>query len=356
MPPFGGGKESNMVTIKDVAKAAGVSVSTVSLVINDSELVKLETRYKVLQKIEELNYIPNQYARSLVTKRKNVIGLTWMTYNDSTDWFSFNGHADTYLTEMLPSIEKEVNLSNYSMLLEHYSINNNEKSLPSIMKDEKVDGMLIMGGIINDTVLARIKSSNMPTVLLGSRHDDFDYVDTDPTLGVYKATKYLLEQGHKDIVFINTVAYSQSSERKLVGFKKAMEENGVQIKEGWVGQSDYSGQGAYNVMKEMWESGIRPTAILGGYDCIALGALRFLSNEGLRCPEDISVIGYEDNILAEYSNPPLTTIRVFKRKLGLEACKVLFNRIKKPNAKNVKLIIEPELEIRGSVRNINEQK
>lgn len=346
-------ENNKCVTIKDVAKAAGVSVSTVSLVINESDLVKLETRYKVLQTIKELNYIPNQYARSLVTKRKNVIGLTWMTYNDSTDWFSFKGHADTYLTEMLPSIEKEVNLSNYSMLLEHYSINNAEKTLPSIMKDEKVDGMLILGGIVNDTVFEKIKSSNLPTVLLGSRHEEFDYVDTDPALGIYKATKYLLEQGHKEIAFINTVEYSQSSERKLQGFQRAMKEEGIKIKEGWVGQSDYSGQGAYNVMKEMWENGIRPTAIIGGYDCIALGALRFLTSRGLRCPEDISIIGYEDNILAEYSNPPLTTVRVFKRKLGTEACRVLFNRIKKPNAKNVRLIIEPELAIRESVRKIN---
>ena len=340
------------ITIKDVAKASGVSVSTVSLVINDSDLVKMETRYKVLQKMKELNYIPNQYARSLVTKRKNVIGLTWMTYNDSADWFSFKGHADTYLTEMLPSIEKEVNLSNYSMLLEHYCINNSEETLPSIMRDEKVDGMLIMGGIVNDEVLARIKSVNLPTVLIGSRHEEFDYVDTDPTLGIYKGTKYLLDHGHKDIVFINTSGYSQSSERKLLGFQKAMEEEGLQIKEGWIGESDYSGQCAYNVMKKMWENGIRPTAIIGGYDCITLGALRYLLEKGLRCPEDISAVGFEDNILAEYSYPPLTTVRVFKTKLGLEACKVLFNRIKKPNAKNVRLIIEPELEIRGSVTSI----
>lgn len=340
------------ITIKDVAKAAGVSISTVSLVLNDSDLVKMETRYKVIQKMKELNYIPNQYARSLVTKRKNVIGLTWMTYNESTDWFSFSGHADTYLTEMLPSIEKEVNASNYSMLLEHYSINNSEELLPSIMRNEKVDGMLIMGGIVNDFVLEGIRNTNLPTVLIGSRHDLFDYVDTDSALGIYKGTMYLLDNGHTDIVFINTSTYSQSSDRKMAGFKLAMEERGEKIKEGWVGESDYSGQCAYNVMKNMWENGVHPTAIIGGYDCITLGALRYLLDQGLRCPDDISAVGFEDNILAEYSNPPLTTIRIFKRKLGLEACRVLFNRIKKPNAKSVRLIIEPELEIRASVKNI----
>lgn len=340
------------VTIKDVAKAAGVSVSTVSLVINNSDLVKMETRYKVLQKMKELNYTPNQYARSLVTKRKNVIGLTWMTYNDSTDWFSFGGHADTYLSEMLPSIEREVNASNYSMLLEHYSINNIKDPLPSIMRNDKVDGMLIMGGIVNDEVLCRIRKTNIPTVLLGSRHDEFDYVDTDPELGVYKSTKYLIENGHKDIVFINTTGFSQSSERKMMGFKRAMEEAGLEIKDGWIDESDFSGQCAYNVMKKMWENGIHPSAIIGGYDCITLGCLRYLFEQGLRCPRDISAIGFEDNILAEYSNPPLTTVRIFKKQLGLEACRVLFNRIKKQNAKAVRLVIEPELQIRGSVRNI----
>jgi DNA-binding LacI/PurR family transcriptional regulator len=220
------------------------------------------------------------------------------------------------------------------------------------MRDEKVDGMLIMGGIVNNEVLSRIRKANMPTVLLGSRHDEFDYVDTDPELGIYKGTRYLLENGHKDIAFINTTKFSQSSERKMMGFKRAMAEAGLEIKDGWVDESDYSGQCAYNVMKRMWDNGIHPTAIIGGYDCITLGCLRYLFEQGQQCPRDISAIGFEDNILAEYSNPPLTTVRVFKKQLGLEACRVLFNRIKKQNAKAVRLIIEPELQIRGSVRNI----
>ncbi len=339
-------------TIKDVAKAANVSVSTVSLVLNNSELVKMETKYKVLRVIKELRYIPNQYARSLVTKRKNIIGVALMTYNESTNWFTFNGHVDTYLTEVLPSIGKEINKSNYSMLLEYFCTKNPTKELPSIMKADRVDGMLLAGGIINDDVLIKIQEVKIPTVLVGSRHENLDYVDTDPEKGIYLGVRYLIENGHTDIVFINGSQYSQSSKRKLNGFKIAMEEAKLEFRADWVGQADYSGQSAYKVMRDMWDKGIRPTAVLGGYDGITIGALRFLYDQGLHCPKDVSAIGFEDSILAEFCYPPLTVIKVHKEQMGLEACRVLLNRIKKPNAKVVKLIIEPQLTVRESVRKI----
>ena len=340
------------ITIKDVAKAADVSVSTVSLVINNSSLVKLETRYKVLQTIKELNYKPNESARSLVTKTKKVIGVAWPTTNSSTNWFSFEGHTDTYLSELLPSIEKEINKSNYSMMLEHFRINDSDAFLPSIMDSTKVDGMLVTGGIVSDEVLQRIQEANIPTVLVGSRSPNLDYVDTDPELGMYKSTKYLIEKGHKDIVFINGPDASQSSARKLNGFYRAMEEQALPIKDEWVTQAEYSGAAAYRAMSNIWDMNIRPTAIIGGFDCITIGALRFLHEKGLSCPNDISAMGFEDSILAEYSYPPLTTVRVHKEQIGIEACKILLNRINKPTAMKVKLIIEPDLIIRGSVKQI----
>ncbi|MFL0247283.1 LacI family DNA-binding transcriptional regulator [Candidatus Clostridium stratigraminis] len=339
-------------TIKDVAKAASVSVSTVSLVINNSNLVKLETRYKVLQAIKELNYKPNEYARSLVTKTKKVIGVAWPTTISSTILFSFEGHTDTYLSELLPSIEKEINKSNYSMMLEHFRINDPSTFLPSIMDNTKVDGMLVTGGIVSDEVLQRIQEVKIPTVLVGSRHNNLDYVDTDPELGMYKSTKYLIEMGHKDIAFINGPDESQSSARKLSGFYRAMKEHDLPINDKWITKAEYSGAAAYRAMSDLWDMNIRPTAIIGGFDCITIGALRFLYEKGLNCPNDVSAIGFEDSILAEYSYPPLTTVRIHKEQIGIESCKILLNRINKPTAKKVKLIIEPELILRGSVKHL----
>lgn len=342
-----------MATIKDVAKLAGVSISTVSLVINDSDLVKMETRYKVESAIEELNYTPNLYARSLVTKKKNVIGVTWLTYKRSTNWFSFNGHTDTYLTEMIPSIEKQVNLNNSSLSLEHYSINDMKNKLPSIMKNEKVDGCLIVGGIVNEEFYDHLGNSNIPVVLVGSRHSKFDYVDTDPRLGIYKATKHLIENGHREIAFINTPSLSQSSDRKLQGYLDAMKESNLPIDSKLIDESEFSGKSAYDIMGKMWNNGIRVTGIVTGYDGIAVGIIKFLQTKNVLCPRDVSVVGFEDSIIAEFSNPALTTVKVHKRTLGQKACLVLFNRIKNAKAKLVNLIIEPDIVIRESTRNIS---
>lgn len=341
-----------MVTIKDIAKVVGVSPSTVSLALNNSNLVKLETKYKVLQVARELNYTPNQYARSLVTKENRIIGVAWMTNSESTNISSFDGHSDTYLTEMIPSISKEIIKSNYSMLFEHYHINDSSMQLPSIMNNNRVDGMLIFGGIVNDSFLERIKASRIPTVLVGSRHDEIDYVDTDPEVGIFLATEHLILKGHRDIVFINSSKSSQSSARKLKGFISAMNKYGVTIRNGCLAQAEFSGKAAYDVMHSLWEKGVCPTAIVGGYDAISIGALRFLYEKGYSCPGDISVIGFEDNILADYSFPPLTTVKINKSLIGLSACKVLIDRIQRPNAKKVHLIIKPELLIRESTKSL----
>lgn len=341
-----------MATIKDVAKAVGVSPATVSLALNDSKLVKLETKYMIIKAAEELNYTPNHYARSLVTKENKVIGLAWMTNTESTNLATFDGHTDTYLTEMISSLANEIMRLNYSMLFEHYHTNISPIQLPSIMEINRVDGMLIVGGIVSDEILDRIYAANIPTVLIGSRHAELDYVDTDPELGIYMATKHLILNGHRKIVFINSSKCSQASARKLRGFYKAMDEYGISINDKCIAHAQFSGKAAYDVIRGMWEEGIRPTAIVSGYDSIAVGALRYLYELGLRCPEDISVIGFEDNILADYCYPPLTTVRIHKSQIGVEACKVLVNRINKPNAKKVRLLIKPELFIRSSTRKL----
>lgn len=340
------------VTIKDVAKAANVSISTVSLVINNSDLVKMETRYKVEQAIKELGYTPNLSARSLVTKKNRVIGVALMTCNSSTNWFSFDEHVDTYLTEILPSIEKEINKSKYSMLLEHFCANGGDKKLPTVMSADRVDGMLIAGGLISDQLLAEIEAVEIPTVLIGSRSDILDYVDSDTTKGVYLGTRHLIENGHREIAFINSSIYSQTSERKLKGFEMALKEAGLALNQDWVRHAAYSGKAGYEAMLDLWKEGVRPTAILAGHESIAIGALHFLYDQGLRCPDDVSIVSYEDSILAEFNYPPLTTIKVPKEQMGQEACRVLLNRLKRPNAKTVELIIEPILRKRKSVRQI----
>jgi DNA-binding LacI/PurR family transcriptional regulator len=251
---------------------------------------------------------------------------------------------------MLDAIEAEMNSADYSMLLDSVYFDPSRFNLPTIMDANRVDGMLFMMGIVSEEHVARIKQTGIPTVLVGSRHKNLDYVDTDAEKGMYLATKYLLEQGHREIAFINGPDISQSSTRKMDGITKALREHKLAIQAEMRGQGAFNGETGYQEIKRIWESGARPTAIIGGADSIAIGAMRYFHEIGLSCPQDISIIGFEDGLLAEYAIPPLTTVRIHKSQMGALACNVLINRINNAHVNYVKIVKEPDLVIRQSVR------
>ncbi len=340
-----------MATIKDVAKRAGVSISTVSLVINNNPIVNDKTRDIVLQAVEDLNYQPNQYARSLVTKQKKVIGLVRMLHSTGIQdekSYSFKSIADTYVSEMLKSIEDEIKKTDYSMLIE-WTFSDLSPDMPSIMDANRVDGMLFAGGFIDNQLIERIIETKIPSVLVGARHDALDYVDSDAEQGICSITEYLIRQGHKDILFVNSPGTSQSSKRKYAGFIRALETAGMPMRKEYLTSSGFSGQMAYDVVEDAWSAGLRPTAIVAGADSQALGVIRFLYSKGLKCPQDVSVTGFEDSVLAEYATPALTTVAVHKEKIGVEACRLLLNRIDHPDAPLGQTILSPTLVTRSSV-------
>ena len=181
--------EAAMATIRDVAKYANVSISTVSLVLNNSQAVKHETKYKVYEAIKALNYIPNQSARSLVTKHSRVIGVIKGMEHVQNTIYSFEGLVDTYLSEMLHSIETQIEQNQYSMMID-WCFNPEEEALyVPVMDPSKVDGLLYVGGFLSDGVAQRILQTGIPAVLIGSRHEAFDYVDTMPEKGILQAVR-----------------------------------------------------------------------------------------------------------------------------------------------------------------------
>lgn len=341
-----------MTTIKDVAKHAGVSVSTVSLVLNNSPAVKHETRYRVLNSIKELRYQRNDYARSLVTKEKKIIGVVKLVDDTSTASSSFDKVVDTYITEMLRTIEVEIEKAGYSMLIEwdyHFS---KKEPLPLIVAGNKVDGALLVGGFNMNMDAPKLLETKVPMVLVGARHDHFDYVDTASEQGIRMAMEFFFQNGHRDIAFVNGPNTSQSSERKMAGFLQAAQAQGMPYREEYVASGNFTGRDGYNAIRRIWESGARPTAVLAATDGMALGVMRYLHEKGIYCPKDISIIGFEDGLLAEYSVPPLTSVSVRKDTIGAEASKILINRIANSKAQLVRLVVEPKLVVRESVRNL----
>jgi DNA-binding LacI/PurR family transcriptional regulator len=333
-------------TIKDVAKHAGVSVSTVSLVINNSPVVKLGTRKKVLDIIKECGYKPNQNARSLVTKSTRVIGLIHMTDENTPSPYSFDSTIDTYMNEMIWSIESVAHRNNYSILLGWYNVLE-PLNFPDLIDINKVDGIISVGGIITDEFITYLSKSGIPAVLVGARSPKVDYIDVDGEKAIFLTTGYLINKGFKKIVFINGTEISQQCERKMTGFTRAVENRGIKT---WVLSCLFNGQAAYNAFAGVWETNDeKPDAVVCATDFMAVGVIRYLNDHGLGCPEDVSVIGFEDGLLAAYGVPALSTVHIHKDRLGAEACEILFNRFRNPKARRVGRIIEPSLVIRKSV-------
>jgi DNA-binding LacI/PurR family transcriptional regulator len=340
----------NVATLKDVARLAGVSISTASFSLNGGAKVREETRRRIDQAAATLHYVPNASARSLVTQKNLVIGVIRCTDKLDDSFYAFDTTIDTYLSEMLKSIEQESVRFGYSLMVDWANTHDNGSHLSSLYETGKVDGILMVGGIVEEGLPARLKERQIPTVMVGSRNEYFDYVDTDYAKAMMMAVEYLVKNGHRKIAFLGGPDTSQTSAIKLKGFRKAMDDASLEVREDWLGKGDFSGLAGYEAMKGIWEKGGRPTAIVAAVDCIGLGALRYLHEQKVYCPDDISLVGYEDGLLAEYSIPPLTTVSSEKQLLGKEACRILIDRIKSPDTPLEQIIVNPVLKVRESVR------
>lgn len=338
------------VTILDVAREAGVSKSTVSLVINNSEHVKLETQYKVRQAIEKLGYTPNLAARELTTSRTHTFGLIFLTSNMYHSPYAFSSICETLLYDTSNGIYSGLNNTDYTLLVERFSVMEGSDAIPELIKSGRLEGVFLIGGLFNNHFIEVLQKQELPVVIIGCQHEGFDSISVDAEKVGYLGAKYLFQNGHKEIAFINGPITSSNSQKKLSGIQRAISEFNMDPSSVRIIHTNYSGKGGYTALHSLWEEGVRPDAVFGASDGITSGAMRLLYEKGVRIPDDISVLGYEDSLLAEYASPALTVIDAHKEQMGKEACAVLINRINKPRAKVVSLNMEPSLIVRDSVR------
>jgi DNA-binding LacI/PurR family transcriptional regulator len=339
------------VTIMDIAMEAGVSKSTVSLVINGSNLVKLETRYKVLQAIHKLGYVPNMVARALTTSKKGTFGLIFVTSGEENLSYGFESIPETLLFDVSYGINEGLKNTDYTLLTERFSMHD---KLPNIVKNKRVDGVFIIGGLFDSQFIESLRKENIYVVIIGRTYEGVDSVSVNAYQVGYLAAKHLLEKGHNTIVYVNGPQDNVNSIEKLAGFTAAFtEDSHPEEKKMHVIHAAYTGRGGYEAMSELWEKGIRPDAVFGGSDGITMGIIRYLYKQGVRIPEDISVMGYEESIITAHSPLALTIIDGHKRQLGEAACLAMLNRMHNKNAQEVSLKLEPTLIERNSVRNLH---
>ncbi|MFC5700707.1 LacI family DNA-binding transcriptional regulator [Cohnella faecalis] len=338
------------VTIIDVARRANVSKSTVSLVINNSPAIKLETKYKVLRAIEELGYVPNINARGLTSRKTNILGVLTMVENLSQKSYNFDSDTEIFSYDVSIGIPKGLVNTDFGLLNERFCIPENSNDLPLLIKNNRIDGLFIIGGLFGDDFAKKIKDCGIPTVVVGRKNEFFDYITADLEQGVFLSTTHLLETGHKKLCYINCPVTFSTSVDRYNGFQKAIDSSEVKPEEKWSINAEHNnGAGGYQAIKDIWEAGKRPDAILAANDSIALGIMRYLYEQKVRIPEDISMISYENSILSGYSVPALSTVDINKELIGEEACRILLNRIARPKSKRVSMVIPTTLVHRDSV-------
>ncbi len=299
------------VTIKDVAKLADVSITTVSRVLNNrDDLVNPQTRKKVLEAINELRFRPNAMAQSLHSDATKTIGLIVQDI------------SNPYYPSIVRNIEESAQKSGYSVILANAQ-RSKKKTLKilEVLWGKRVDGLIIVGGSVvrHEEEYSFIRDMGVPTVVLGKTYGpQLVSVRVDNTVAARSAAEYLVKRGHRRIGILTGPPQSSSSATREAACREVLEENGIELPEEWVLRGDYTFDTGERVIKTLYPIGGKDgvTAMFVLNDMMAIGAIKGLQSMGYNVPDDISVIGFDNIQSATYINPGLTTVGVPVDKLG----------------------------------------
>lgn len=328
------------ITIRDVARKAGVGVGTVSRVLNDNPSVSPSTREKVLSAIAELEYQPNPIARRLSLGKTLTIAVIAPFFTRPAFVQRFRG------------IESVLSESEYDFVMYNVeSAARRDYCFREVPRRDRIDGLLIMSLIPDSSDARRFQQANIPTVLLDASHKEFNRVIIDDLTGGYIATKHLLDLGHRHIGYISDILtktpfnYHSIFER-FQGYQNALNEAGVPFKPHYVLQGDVNQNLGRRLAKQLLTQNPEITAIFAYSDTHAIGALQAARELGLRVPEDLSLIGYDDIEISEYLH--LTTIQQKLVQSGVQAAKLLLEEIDHPSAQPREIISPTELICRNT--------
>lgn len=326
------------VTIKDVAKAAGVSVMTVSRVINKKEYIAQATRDRVLKAIKDLHYKPNIVARSLVAKKTDFIGLIVPDI------------GNPFFADLVKGAESLARERGYSLILgDTEGKNDNEKAYIDAMRGRMCDGIIMVAPRIEDDLILKLNEV-LPLVLVDR------YIESDRILqvwidnadGAFRAVEHLIQLGHRRIGFIAGPQNVQNSFRREEGYRRALTKYGIEINTDLMQVGDFyfdTGSRMFDLFMERIDP---PTAIFASNDLMALGVIKRAKERGLSIPGDLSVVGFDDIFLAAMIDPPLTTVRHPTIEMGMEAIEQFIDLLDDRDREYQKSTLENKLIIRKS--------
>ncbi|WP_373230713.1 LacI family DNA-binding transcriptional regulator [Cohnella sp.] len=328
--------------IKDVARAAGVSVTTVSRVLNGEKYVKDDLKNKVNQAIEQLGYAPSQIARSLVRKKTNLIGVIVPDLTSS------------FYSTILSSIEEAASSNGYNLLVCNI-IEDTDKEFKylNVFQEMRVEGIIIMHEKINEEIRTLIHKMNIPVIFSSVKpmDQDFTSVIIDDYKAAYDATKYLIELGHEEIGFIGgDMRDITSGQNRYSGYRNALSDHSIKIVYENIRFGDYKVRSGYEQMKDMLRNKQVPTAVFAVSDDMALGAMNCIRDHSLRVPEDISIMGFDGSLLTELVRPTLTSMEQPIHEMGRITMGALMKQISQKGIPTGDIVLEHRLVVRESCR------
>jgi len=330
-----------MANIRDVAKRAGVSVATVSRVINGSPNVAPKTAQAVSAAMQELHFTPNGLARGLALNRTKTIALLLPSI------------VNPLYAQMAKGVEDVAHSKGYNVLLCNTDENvAKERSYVDMLLERRVDGLLLMTTRLEREDFAKLSERALPFVIIGRNIETLDanMVYTDYVLGGYLATEHLVEAEYECIAHISGPLSQLESREKLLGYQQALRQHRLAGDEQYVVAGDNEIEGGYLAAMKLLNMSPRPQAIFAANDLMAIGALDAAKTQNLRVPQDVAIVGFDDITMAAHVEPRLTTVAHPVHKMGLIAARLLFDDIDSGTAEafGQKIFIRPKLRVRNS--------
>ncbi len=337
-------RPTKRTTSWDVANLAGVSRTTVSFILNNVPGVSISaaTRERVLEAAKKLNYSPNAAGRKLVSGKSYTIGLVLCQSPEQI-------FTDAFLPQVILGVEQAAIQQGFHVLLKPVDPNDTG-GYARLITENHVDGILLSGPRQDDKALVRLHQQRVPILLMGQLPGtDIPFVDVNATAGAELAVDHLTGLGHQHIGMITNASLNYTSaQQRRDGYLEALKKAGLPMNEALIKEGNYTPASGFESMKSLLQLTPRPTAVFIASDVVAIGAMLAIKEAGLRIPKDIAVVGFDDIPLAEYYDPPLSTIRLPAFGLGWAGGERLIRLIQGESLNDASLLLESKLITRQS--------
>ncbi|RXZ01685.1 LacI family DNA-binding transcriptional regulator [Fictibacillus sp. S7] len=333
-----------MVTIKDIAKLANVSHTTVSRALNNSPYIKEPTKRRILEIASQLNYTPNYNAKNLVMQKSHTIGLFFTSIT--------NGTSPIFLADTIKGVNSVIG-QEFNLFVRGIDDYDDFSSINNM----RFDGIILMSqSEADNTFIYHVMQKRIPLIVLNREIQEQGLINllSNDQVGARQAVEHLITNGHKDIALIEGKRGFKSAQARKEGYMAALIENELLIHKEYQVEGHYDMQSGYTAMNQLLNLDRPPTAVFCSNDDMAIGAMNAVFARGLKVPDDMSIVGFDDIGFAQYTTPRLTTVKRPVEKISIEGAKRLLAAISQVPGQGVKLFENTSLIVRDSVKDLKE--